>query len=332
MLKFTNKALLLVALTLSSFSSFWCLPTAGQPKPIQTRPVQTRQIQATPATVEKLTASQQAAKFKEQGEAAYEQKNFALAVACYSKALSLLPHDAASSLADLYYVRALANDITGQYQRGTADWQAASDNYAKALLGNQAGVNVAIATAYRDELAALVHWRETQSPGSPDYCDSITTKRLAPGVVLKVFISQYKKTGFSPELRTYVFQAMQLWCQFPGSPIRMELWPTQYDSNIIVQRATVDDPMNIGSAGQTSSNGRELVTKSFVNLSSPSYDIKEMTPRAKEQIFNLTLHETGHALGIDGHSPSGLDVMYFKSPLIKLSDRDANTIRKIYQK
>jgi predicted Zn-dependent protease len=56
-----------------------------------------------------------------------------------------------------------------------------------------------------------------------------------------------------------------------------------------------------------------------------------MSPRAKEQLFNLALHETGHALGIDGHSPSGLDIMYFKSPLIKLSDRDANTIRKIYQ-
>lgn len=70
------------------------------------------------------------------------------------------------------------------------------------------------------------------------------------------------------------------------------------------------------------------MTKSYVNLSAPSYDNKDMSPRAKEQLFNLALHETGHALGIDGHSPSGLDVMYFKSPLIKLSDRDANTIRK----
>ena len=98
-----------------------------------------------------------------------------------------------------------------------------------------------------------------------------------------------------------------------------------------MQRATADDPMNIGSTGQTSSYGREVVTKSFVNLSAPSYDSKDMTPRAKELLFNLALHETGHALGIDGHSPSGLDVMYFKSPLIKLSDRDASTIRKIYQ-
>jgi len=278
-----------------------------------------------------LTAAQQAAKYKEQGEAAYEAKNFALAVSCYSRALSLLPHDAANSLADLYYVRAMAHDVTGQFERGTADWQAARDNYAKALLGNKAGVNVEFATSYRDELNELVHWRATQSPSSPDYCDSIHCKRLAPGSVLKVYISQSKKTGFSPELRTFIFQAMKLWCQFPGSPIRMELWPTQYDSNIIVQRATADDPMNIGSAGQTTSNGRELVSKSFVNLSAPSYDEKDMTPRAKEQLFNLTLHETGHALGIDGHSPSGLDVMYFKSPLIKLSDRDANTIRKIYQ-
>lgn len=303
-----------------------------QPIAKQTRTASPPAAPATvPPQVSALTAAQQAAKYKEQGEAAYEAKNYALAVACYSKALSLLPHDAANSLADLYYVRAMANDVTGQYQRASADWQAARDNYAKALLGNQVGVNVTFATSYRDELTELLQWRATQSPSSPDYCDSIHTKRLAPGSVLKVYISQSKKSGFSPELRTYIFQAMNLWCQFPGSPIRMELWPTQYDSNIIVQRASADDPMNIGSAGQTSSYGRELVTKSYVNLSAPSYDNKDMTPRAKEQLFNLALHETGHALGIDGHSPSGLDVMYFKSPLLKLSDRDANTIRKIYQ-
>jgi tetratricopeptide (TPR) repeat protein len=303
-----------------------------QPIPRQVRTASPQTVPATiPPQVSALTAAQQAAKYKELGEAAYEAKNYALAVAYYSKALSLLPHEAANSLADLYYVRAMANDVTGQYQRASADWQAARDNYAKALIGNQAGVNVTFATSYRDELTELLQWRATQSPSSPDYCDSIHTKRLAPGSVLKVHISQSKKNGFSPELRTYIFQAMNLWCQFPGSPIRMELWPTQYDSNIIVQRASADDPMNIGSAGQTSSYGRELVTKSFVNLSAPSYDSKDMTPRAKEQLFNLALHETGHALGIDGHSPSGLDVMYFKSPLIKLSDRDANTIRKIYQ-
>ncbi|MDP3509116.1 MAG: matrixin family metalloprotease [Candidatus Melainabacteria bacterium] len=303
-----------------------------QPIPRQVRTASPQTVPATiPPQVSALTAAQQAAKYKELGEAAYEAKNYTLAVAYYTKALSLLPHDAAQNLADLYYVRAMANDVTGQYQRATADWQAARDNYAKALLGNKAGVNVEFATSYRDELNELVHWRAAQSPSSPDYCDSIHSKRLAPGSVLKVYISQSKKAGFSPELRTYIFQAMNLWCQFPGSPIRMELWPTQYDSNIVVQRATADDPMNIGSAGQTSSYGRELVTKSFVNLSAPSYDSKDMTPRAKEQLFNLALHETGHALGIDGHSPSGLDVMYFKSPLIKLSDRDANTIRKIYQ-
>jgi tetratricopeptide (TPR) repeat protein len=322
MLRFSHKAIAAAVVT----SSLLILQSTAlaEPNPAtRTSPAQ--------APAQALTATQQAAKCKELGEAAYEAKNFPLAVAYYSKALSLLPHDAANSLADLYYVRAMANDVAGQYERGTADWQAARDNYAKALLGNKAGVNVEFATSYRDELNALVHWRATQNPSSPDYCDSIHSKRLAPGSVLKVYISQAKKTGFSPELRTYIFQAMSLWCQFPGSPIRMELWPTQYDSNIIVQRATADDPMNIGSAGQTSSYGRELVTKSFVNLSAPSYDNKDMTPRAKEQLFNLALHETGHALGIDGHSPSGLDVMYFKSPLIKLSDRDANTIRKIYQ-
>jgi tetratricopeptide (TPR) repeat protein len=156
-----------------------------QPIARQTRTASAPTAPATiPPQVSALTAAQQAAKYKEQGEAAYEAKNYALAVACYSKALSLLPHDAANSLADLYYVRAMANDVTGQYQRASADWQAARDNYAKALLGNQAGVNVTFATSYRDELTELLQWRATQNPSSPDYCDSIHTKRLAPGSVL----------------------------------------------------------------------------------------------------------------------------------------------------
>ncbi len=277
-------------------------------------------------------AAQQAAKYKEQGEIAFDDKNFSAAVTAYSKALSLLPYDAAQKMADLYYARAVANDVTGQYQRATCDWQAARDNYAKCLQGNKAGVNVPFATAYRDELSEILDWRAAQNPNTCDYCESVHCKRFAPGQTITVYIDTTMKTGFAQDLRDLIFQAMNLWCTFSGSPVRMQLTSTIAGANIVVHRADGGTQIGIGANGQTAAHSsRQIINRSVVNLSAATYGSKDMSPRAKEKLFNLALHETGHALGIDGHSPSGLDVMYFKSPLIKLSDRDMSTLRKIYQ-
>ena len=43
----------------------------------------------------------------------------------------------------------------------------------------------------------------------------------------------------------------------------------------------------------------------------------------------IALHEFGHGLGL-GHSPSGLDVMYWKSAMKELSDRDRSTLLRLY--
>lgn len=275
----------------------------------------------------------QAAKYRELGDQACDDKNFGLAVSSYTKALSLLPYDAAQNMADLYYARAIANDVSGQYQRATNDWQAARDNYAKALLGNRAGVNVPFATSYKEELTDMLAWRAAQNPNSPDYLESVSSKRFAPGQTIQVYIDSSEKNGFAPDLRAMIFQAMNQWCTFSGSPIRMQLHPSQYGANIVVKRAAGATEIGVGASGHTDANSihRSIITRSNVNLSAAEFGSKDMSPRAKEKLYNLALHETGHALGIDGHSPSGLDVMYFKSPLIKLSDRDASTIRKIYQ-
>jgi tetratricopeptide (TPR) repeat protein len=48
------------------------------------------------------------------------------------------------------------------------------------------------------------------------------------------------------------------------------------------------------------------------------------------QVKRLTLHEIGHAIGIWGHSPSPGDIMFSRPFVSALSERDINTLNKLY--
>ena len=53
-----------------------------------------------------------------------------------------------------------------------------------------------------------------------------------------------------------------------------------------------------------------------------------------EDLYMTMLHETGHALGLIGHSPEPEDVMYEKGHWLSdsLTDRDRNTLRTLYSR
>jgi tetratricopeptide (TPR) repeat protein len=52
---------------------------------------------------------------------------------------------------------------------------------------------------------------------------------------------------------------------------------------------------------------------------------------SKLKIKQITLHQTGHILGIYGHSQDSGDIMYENFSVNKLSQRDINTIKEIYK-
>ena len=53
-----------------------------------------------------------------------------------------------------------------------------------------------------------------------------------------------------------------------------------------------------------------------------------------EDLYMTMLHETGHALGLIGHSPEPEDVMYEKGHWLSggLTDRDRDTLRMLYSR
>ncbi len=279
--------------------------------------------------------NQQAEAYKQQGDAARDSQNFSMAVNYYTSAINILPYDAAQNLADLYYARAIANDVCGQYQRATSDWQASHDNYAKCVQQgqNQPGVNISYDKEYEDELGRMIKWRATENPNSSNYMEDGPMQRFSTPSNIKVFIDTAEASGFSYDLRYLIFQAMYTWCSFSGSPVRMTQWNSADGADIIVQRANAAGQIGFGAGGQTNaqpSGQGNFIGKSYTRLTA-NYSGSNMNQTDKDRLFNLALHETGHALGIGGHSPSGLDIMYFKSPLLKLSDRDTTTLRMMYQ-
>jgi predicted Zn-dependent protease len=283
---------------------------------------------------------QQAETYKHQGDYAYETQNYPSAISYYGQAISALPYDAYQSLSGLYYSRALSNDVAGNYDLATDDWQHAKDcydNLLQAASSNpQARINVAWAQATSAELGNLVRWRKTCDPSTPDYFSNVNVRRWPDGKFpLRVFVDESSGRGFGPGSRSTILQAIGQWVTANETRLRITEVEDISQADIIYQRPLAGQVAQ-GSGGRTTydgsadAQGNRIISHSYVKLTCAAVDFNQMNSAQKNELYNLALHESGHALGIDGHSPSGLDVMYWKSPLLQLSQRDVATIRRLY--
>ncbi len=67
-----------------------------------------------------------------------------------------------------------------------------------------------------------------------------------------------------------------------------------------------------------------------ITVNTGEEDARLPMPYRAEQVSRLMLHELGHAIGIWGHSPDPGDIMFTHPIVSKLSERDMQTIRKLY--
>ena len=283
---------------------------------------------------------QQAEALKHQGDYAYESQNFPSAVNYYGQAINALPSDAYQSLAGLYYSRALANDVSGDYSAATDDWQHSKDcddQLIQAAAENpQANIDTAWAKSTSGELGGLITWRKTCDPSSADYFgDMGMVLWPAAKFPLRVYVDESSGRGFGAGSRDAILQAMSCWAAANPSRIRFTEVDDISQADVIFQRP-LPGQVAQGSGGRTTSDdntdarGVRTQKRAYVKLTCATQDYTQMTDYYKHQLYNLALHESGHVLGMGGHSPSGLDVMYWKSPLMQLSERDIATIRRMY--
>ena len=92
-----------------------------------------------------------------------------------------------------------------------------------------------------------------------------------------------------------------------------------------------DNKDSIYMAGLTNnsfSSDDKYLSKSFVKILSkkPNSNVKVTS----SEVYNVAIHELGHAIGIIGHSPKNTDVMYASSNVKTFSSRDIATIKILY--
>ncbi|MBS1992087.1 MAG: hypothetical protein JSS83_16310 [Cyanobacteria bacterium SZAS LIN-3] len=298
-------------------------------------------VAALPAQALFFGYDQQAEAYKHQGDYAYETQNYPSASNYFNQAINVLPYDAYQAKSGLYYSLALADDVSGSYERATDDWQHAKECYDQLLQAAPsnpaAGINTAWAQEESGELGNLVNWRRTCDPSSQDYFSNINVRRWpANKFPLKVFVDESSGLGFGAGSRSTIEQAASQWVMADPTRLRITTVGDINQADIIYQRPQAGQVAQ-GSGGRTTyddfvdARGNRWIKHAYVKLTCAAVDYNNMSNAQKNELYNLALHESGHAFGIDGHSPSGLDIMYWKSPLLRLSSRDIATITRIYQ-
>jgi predicted Zn-dependent protease len=152
---------------------------------------------------------------------------------------------------------------------------------------------------------------------------------------LKVLIIPGDKTpGYKPEYEKELRAAFQSWSQATAGTITFAYVDDLKKADIAVGWS--DDP-NLcavkNEAGdcrlKLEEGTRKIKYALILLLMNPPYS--EVSP---VYVWNVSLHEIGHALGINGHSSNPSDAMYFfwfpDNRRHTLSERDINTVRRLY--
>ena len=178
----------------------------------------------------------------------------------------------------------------------------------------------------------------TESLNQPDYMDELNRdqrQRWASNrMPLKIHFAPGEGVpGYKPSYDTAMKSAINTWVKALNGKLTFEPVSSKSKADIAVKwSADIKDAVNSSEGGdvryQANSNGLDHVDITLLTLdSSPTVKLTDSI------VFWISLHEFGHGLGIVGHSHNPTDVMYFSAPQkvsTKLSDRDIQTIRKLY--
>ncbi|MBU6453681.1 MAG: matrixin family metalloprotease [Cyanobacteria bacterium REEB67] len=243
-----------------------------------------------------------------------------------------------------YHGRGLDYDLVGRPDLAAKDIKMAIALYKEKLLFEEDEES-------RDHLTwtiADLHYNLEQAkkypPDRPDYADLADNKRWRrASFPLKVFVGRGPDDGFGGDILKLVHEAVDLWRDYPQSPIAVQYVDDLSKADIFIERVTTYDDIPYGSAGRTSANFEHLgeretrvITRAHVRVYCPSYDGTtwenqnvKMSDFARTQLKYLLVHELGHVFGL-AHSPAGPDIMFWKSCSETLSSRDVKTIERIY--
>ncbi|MDZ4837041.1 MAG: matrixin family metalloprotease [Candidatus Melainabacteria bacterium] len=231
------------------------------------------------------------------------------------------------------YDMALALDLAGQADRAQQLFNKSIQLYEEFRLAEPDHAAVEGFSGLIWGINDYLNLRDNAKPDADNYLDSITTRRWGPEKLpLKIFVDRSDATGFDTTLRTTILDAFNAWTEHQTF-LRWTETTNADEADITITRA----PDGLGSSGGhtgfeeiTDSDGRVHLQLASIRISLHSADAGDYQEQELRAFKSLIIHEAGHALGLDGHSPHATDLMYWKSPLLELSARDLQTLRLMY--
>jgi hypothetical protein len=180
------------------------------------------------------------------------------------------------------------------------------------------------------------------SPTSPDYLAGVfkADRWSKDAMPLKAYIKPNSNlASFHKEFADMVRNAMEQWCNATSGVVSYKLVDKPEGANLLWIYTDSQDDCNavceMGLDGATDlkvgvmDDKPELATIAILVKDKPGGLLRD-----QNIITRSCLHEMGHALGMNGHSPSNHDVMFPSANTdgkATLSERDKCTIRKLYQ-
>ena len=146
---------------------------------------------------------------------------------------------------------------------------------------------------------------------------------------LRVYIDTKQKVkGFRPGMKRLVSQAMAQWKSASYGKIRFVETKNPARADIRVHWTERLENNRVGVSPFRAQGNRIVQSDVIIATHDPLGN-----PLATAQLAQVTLHEFGHALGFQGHSPFPEDVMFFSSnpgQVARLTQRDKKTFRMLY--
>lgn len=229
----------------------------------------------------------------------------------------------------------------------SGDYKNARDSFEK--VGQLLPANDPLAVKARNNMAVLTQAQMTVN-GNTDKAKQVISKAkqqnnylayaIPNGKVihwdvkrmpLKVFIADGSKVpGWNPEMANMVQESMQTWQTATHGKVRFTVTTNINKADMVVRWKRNFEHNKIGENPFESMG--DTIVRSDLNIA--TYYGANGPPMPMGQIAKTILHEMGHALGIQGHSPYREDIMYFsedQSQGSSLTARDIATINLLYK-
>jgi tetratricopeptide (TPR) repeat protein len=152
---------------------------------------------------------------------------------------------------------------------------------------------------------------------------------------LRVYIDKPRTCkNHKPHYEKLVLQALSTWEQASEGRVKFKQVSDKKRANIrchfVDNPRELDSPVKAGET-RTSYNLDGMVS---ANIKILTVDRRTGAEQADQEIHSTALHEIGHALGINGHSPNPGDIMFFSGgeteEMRSLSSRDIATLIALY--